>query len=416
MDSLAHIELPSNKRIALRVKPAAERALRQGHPWLFEQSIRRQSRGGRSGDLAVVFDAKDRFLAIGLYDPDSPIRVRVLHHGLPAKIDAAWFQAKLRQAFARRMPLRDAATTGYRLLHGENDGLPGIVLDRYGDSGVVRLDTAAWLPHLDQVLTEVLALMPLDRLVLKLSRRLQDGSGAPHGLQDGQVLVGAPPARPVLFSENGLRFEVDLLRGQKTGFFLDQRDNRAMLETLISQDDQLRQVLNIFAYTGAFSVYAARAGASHLTNIDASEAALDAAARNLALNRDQWALPDVKHEAICGDAFATLEDLSAAGKHFDVVIIDPPSFANKNAQVARARHAYHRLAKLGLVLLRQQGLLLMSSCSSRIAAGEFFDLVTHAAGEAGRPLLEIARSGHPLDHPIGFPEGAYLKCLFARTH
>ncbi|MGD8586707.1 MAG: class I SAM-dependent rRNA methyltransferase [Chloroflexota bacterium] len=415
MDSLAHIAAPTGKRIALGVKPAAERALRQGHPWLFDHSIRRQSRNGRPGDLAVVFDAKDRFLAIGLYDPDSPIRVRVLHHGQPMTVDAKWFRARLSQAFARRNPLLDGGTTGYRLLHGENDGLPGIVLDRYGDSGVVRLDTAAWVPHLDQVLSEALALAPLKNLVLRLSRRLQNHPETLHGLQDGQSLFGALPAQPVLFSENGLRFEADLGRGQKTGFFLDQRDNRATLEKLISQDGRLRQVLNVFAYTGAFSVYAARGGASHLTNIDASEVALAGAERNLVLNREQWATPDVNHDAICGDAFSILADLAAAGRLYDVVVIDPPSFANKQAQVPAAKSAYRHLVHLGLAVLRPNGLLVMSSCSSRIEAGDYFDLITRAAGEAGRPLLEVARSGHPIDHPIGFPEGAYLKCLFART-
>jgi 23S rRNA (cytosine1962-C5)-methyltransferase len=415
MDYLAHIDVPTGKRIALRVKPAAERALRQGHPWLFDHSIRRQSHDGRPGDLAVVFDAKDRFLAIGLYDPDSPIRVRVLHSGPPATIDAGWFRARLSQAFAGRKSLLDTATTGYRLLHGENDGLPGLVLDRYGDFGVVRLDTAAWLPYLAQVMAEALALVPLQGLVLRLSRRLQDRPESLHGLQDGQLLAGTMPDQPVLFSENGLHFEADLVRGQKTGFFLDQRDNRAMLEKLIGQDSRLRRVLNTFAYTGAFGVYAARAGAKQLTNVDASEAALDAAERNLARNRDQWASPGISHNAICGDAFAVLEDLSARGRVFDVVVIDPPSFATKSAQVDGARSAYRRLVQLGLVVLRPQGLLVMSSCSSRIPAGDFFDLLTRAAVEAGRPLLEVARSGHPLDHPIGFPEGAYLKCLFARA-
>ncbi len=415
MDSLAHIEAPTNKRIAVHVKPAAERALRQGHPWLFDRSIRSQSREGNSGELAVIFDARDRFLAIGLYDSDSPIRVRILHHGQPAQIDAAWFRSKLSQAFARRSSLLNTATTGYRLLHGENDGLPGIVLDRYGDSGVVRLDTAAWLPYLAQVLTQVLALAPFERLVLRLSRRAQDRPENLHGLQDGQMLMGELTGRPVLFKENGLRFEADLVRGQKTGFFLDQRDNRGRLESLISQDSRIRLLLNTFAYTGGFSVYAARAGASHITDVDASEAALAAAARNLALNRDQWALSDVSHDAICGDAFAVLEDLSSAGKQYDAVVIDPPSFASRNEQVPRALGAYRRLAKLGLALLRPRGLFVMSSCSSRIEAGDFYDLVSQVARETGRPLKEIARSGHPLDHPIGFPEGAYLKCLFGRT-
>jgi 23S rRNA (cytosine1962-C5)-methyltransferase len=311
--------------------------------------------------------------------------------------------------------LFDSTTTGYRLLHGENDGLPGLVLDRYGDSGVIRLDTAAWVPYLDRVLTETLALVPLKHLILRLSRRLQNLPETLHGLRDGQRLVGALPGQPVLFRENGLQFEADLERGQKTGFFLDQRDNRAMLEKLIGPDGRFPRVLNTFAYTGAFSVYAARAGASQLTNIDVGEAALAGAKRNLTLNQDQWSTRDVNFEAICGDAFVALQNLAEAGRRFDAVVIDPPSFASKKAQVGRAWSAYRRLARLGLAVLRPGGLLVMSSCSSRIQAGDFFDLVTQTASAAGRPLSEITRTTHPPDHPIGFPEGAYLKCLFARA-
>ncbi|MGD2078727.1 MAG: class I SAM-dependent methyltransferase, partial [Chloroflexota bacterium] len=267
MESLSSVPAPGGKRIAVRVKPAAERALRRGHPWLFDDSIRRLSHDGAPGDLAVIFDARDRFLAIGLYDPDSPIRVRILHQGEPATIDSGWYADRLRRAFARRASLDNAKTTGYRLVHGENDGLPGLVLDRYGNSGVVRLDTAAWLPHLNSVLTEALALEPLERLVLRLSRRVKSNQDRLHGLHDGQLLKGKPSSRPIIFYENGLRFEVNLIRGQKTGFFLDQRENRAKVEQLIGQDRSLQRVLNTFSYTGGFSVYAARAGAIHLTNV-----------------------------------------------------------------------------------------------------------------------------------------------------
>ncbi|UCG24803.1 MAG: 23S rRNA (cytosine(2499)-C(5))-methyltransferase, partial [Chloroflexota bacterium] len=135
MESLAHIPPPAERRIAVRVKPAAEKAIRRGHPWLFDDSIRRQSYQGRAGDLAVIFDGRDRFLAVGLYDPESPIRIRVLHHGRPATIDAGWFRERMAAAFDLRRNLFDSSTTGYRLLHGENDGLPGLVIDRYGDAG-----------------------------------------------------------------------------------------------------------------------------------------------------------------------------------------------------------------------------------------------------------------------------------------
>ena len=415
MEALAHIIPPGERRIALRVKPAAERALRQSHPWIFDSSIRRQSHEGRAGDLAVIFDSRDRFLAVGLFDPDSPIRVRVLHHGRPLTIDADWFRDQMAAAFSLRSKLFDANTTGYRLLHGENDGLPGLVIDRYGEECAVRLDTAAWVPHLPQILPLVLELAPLTRITLRLSRRMQASPATLQGLEDGQRLFGPPGEGPVTFKENGLAFEADLVRGQKTGFFLDQRDNRLRLETLINQDGSLRRVLNVFAYTGAFAVYAARGGADRLTNVDASEAALTVAKRNLLLNKEQWATRSTRHEAFGGDAFGIMHMLGDEGRVFDAIAVDPPSFARSRHEQGQAKWAYRRLAQLALRLLRPQGLLLMASCSSRVDREAFFALINRAATEAGRPLAEVARTGHPADHPIGFPEGAYLKCLFARA-
>jgi 23S rRNA (cytosine1962-C5)-methyltransferase len=415
MESLATIPPISDKRIAIRVKPAAERALRRGHPWIFDHSIRRQSHEGMSGDLAVVFDAKDRFLAIGFYDPDSPIRVRILQHNQPATIDGNWFRTRLARAFEKRRHFLGTDTTGYRLVHGENDGLPGFVLDRYADSGVVRLDTTAWLPHLDLILTRTLELLPLQRLVLRLSRKIQALPTSLFGLQDGQLLFGTMPEQALIFSENGLKFEADLVYGQKTGFFLDQRENRSTLENMMKDDGRLKSVLNVFAYSGGFSVYAARARAEQVTNIDSSQEALAAAVRNLNLNQDQWGATAVKNESIRGDAFTVLDEMSRSNRRFDVVVIDPPSFAKSTQQVRRAERAYLKLTSSGLSLLNSRGLMVMSSCSSRIDATTFFNLVNKAANESGRPLKEIARTSHPSDHPIGFPEGAYLKCLFARA-
>lgn len=415
MESLAHIPPPAERRIAVRVKPAAEKAIRRGHPWLFDDSIRRQSYQGRAGDLAVIFDGRDRFLAVGLYDPESPIRIRVLHHGRPATIDAGWFRERLAAAFDLRRNLFDSSTTGYRLLHGENDGLPGLVIDRYGDAGAIRLDTAAWTPHLPQVLPIVMELVPFERLVLRLSRKIQASPATLYGLRDGQGLFGPPAERPVIFKENGLAFEADLARGQKTGFFLDQRDNRSRLESLIGREDGLRRILNVFAYTGAFAVYATRGGADQLTNVDASEAALAGAERNLLLNKEQWATRKTRHEAIAGDAFAVMQALADERRVFDAIIVDPPSFARNREEIGRAKGAYRRLIQLALALLRPHGLLLMASCSGRIKSEPFFALVNQAAKEVGRPLIEVDRTGHPADHPIGFPEGAYLKCLFARA-
>ncbi len=406
---LAALPVPSEKRIALRVSPAAERAIRKGHPWLFDKAIRQQSHDGRPGDLAVIFDRKGRFLAIGLYAPASPIRVRVLAQGQPTTIDADWFLYKLETAAEQRQPLLQSNTTGYRLVHGENDGLPGLVIDRYGETIVLKLYTTAWVPHLPDLLRGLTAVTQPKRVVLRLSRFVQSQTDALFGLADGQLLLGQPLRNGVRFLENGLYFEADVARGQKTGFFLDQRDNRARVEKLA----QGKRVLNVFAYTGGFSLYAARGGAKEVVSLDISQPALANAMRNFKLNRAHEAVAAAEHELLVGDAFLTMKQLIANRRRFEMVIIDPPAFAKRQDEVERAVSAYGRLVRLGLHLLRPDGILVMASCSSRVGAEEFFELVHKTALSAGRPLQEIERTGHALDHPITFPEGAYLKCLFA---
>src|ERR1019366_8883929 len=214
---------PSNlspgARLRLRITAAAETIVRGGHPWLFADSIHELNRAGESGELAVIYDRKDRFLAVGLFDPDSPIRVRILHAGKPQTIDRAWWQARLEQSLARRRDLFDAQTTGYRLIHGESDGWPGLVLDRYDTTLVLKLYTAAWLPRLDEILALIKERIASGRLVLRLSRNIQSVAEKQFHRRDGQVLFGSTPTGQVIFSENGVRFEADVLRGQKTGFF-----------------------------------------------------------------------------------------------------------------------------------------------------------------------------------------------------
>ena len=179
--------------IRLRLTATAETIVRSGHPWLFADSIREQNRAGQTGELAVIYDRNDKFLAVGLFDPDSPIRVRILHAGKPQTIDAAWWQARLEQALARRRDLFDAQTTGYRLIHGESDGWPGLVLDRYDTTLVLKLYTAAWLPRLDEILALFKEKIPCERIVLRLSRNIQPFAEKQFQRHDGQILFGASP-------------------------------------------------------------------------------------------------------------------------------------------------------------------------------------------------------------------------------
>lgn len=409
-DYLATVPKAADQRLALHVSRDGERALRSGHPWLFENSIERQSHTGKPGDLAVAFDHKRRFLAIGLYDPTSPLRLRVLQHGAPATIDQAWFLTQLRAAAQRRAPLLvDGRTTGYRLVHGENDGLPGLVIDRYDQTLVIKLYTTAWLPHLADLLPALTTVQPAERLVLRMSRALQKMPEHLYGLADGMVLAGPLLTGPVIFLENGLRFEADPIHGQKTGFFLDQRENRARVEGLAAG----KRVLNVFAYNGGFSLYAARGGARQVTSLDISRPALAAAERNFALNQHLPTVAAADHQLLVGDAFPLLAQLGAAEQQFDVVIIDPPSFAKQQGETERALAAYAQLARLGLGVLKIGGTIVLASCSSRVSAETFFATVTQAATQVKRPLHIFDQTTHALDHPIGFPEGAYLKCLYA---
>ncbi len=406
---LARIPPPSGRRLALRITPAAQRALRQGHPWLFEQAISDQRQQGQPGDLAVIFDDQRRFLAIGLFDPTSVIRVRILHHGAPAAIGQAWFAAQLAAAAARRADLPAQGTTGYRLVHGENDGLPGLVIDRYDAILVLKLYTAAWIPHLPTVLAALAEVMTAQGVVLRLSRELLRQPALLYGLADGMTIAGHLPNAAVRFRENRLCFEADVLRGQKTGFFFDQRENRAAVAGLAAG----RRTLNVFAYTGGFSLYAASGGAPEVLSLDISAPALAAAARNFELNQQLPAVAAATHTVLAADAFDALAELQKNGQRFDLVIVDPPALAKQEREIEGAMRAYRRLTRLSLDVLAPAGTLVIASCSSRVSAADFFAAVEQTAAEVNRPLRIIARTGHAVDHPIGFAEGAYLKCLFA---
>jgi 23S rRNA (cytosine1962-C5)-methyltransferase len=414
-DPFSNLPSPNSKRIAIRISTPAEHALRQGHPWIFDQAITEQSYAGRPGDLAVIFDNKRRFLAVGLYDPTSPIRVRILQSRQPAAINTDWFKTRLEAAASLRLPLiegpAERATTGYRLVHGENDGFPGLVVDRYARTLVIKLYTPAWIPHLKEFCSALAQVCPADCVILRFSRSMQKQTEFLAGLTSGLTLSGQSPAGPIMFQENGLVFEVDPFLGQKTGFFLDQRENRARVEQL-SRD---KSVLNVFAYTGGFSVYAARGGARQIVSEDISAPVIETAIRNMAHNRHIATVAAALHETVIEDAFIVLDRMATEKRRYDIVIIDPPMFAQNQAQIAAAISAYQRLTSLGLRVLQPGGVLVQASCSSRVGSETFFNAIHQAAAETNRPLIEIERTAHALDHPIGFKEGAYLKCLFARA-
>ena len=394
-------------QLRLRVTASTETILRAGHPWLFAESIREQNREGKLGELAVIYDRKNKFLALGLFDPDSPIRVRLLHAGKPAIVDRSWWVARLEQSLQRRQTLFDTQTTGYRLIHGENDGWPGLVLDRYDSSLVLKLYTAAWLPRLGEIVDLITGRLRPERLVLRLSRNIQPLVMERFQKADGEILHGTLPVEPVIFLETGLRFEADVLRGQKSGFFLDQRENRRHVEVLARG----REVLNTFSFSGGFSVYAARGGASGVTDLDISNHALASAARNFSLNQSVPAIRSCRHELIQADAF---EWLGQNKRKFDLVILDPPSMAKRQADRAGALHGYQRLVCSAIEHLRPGGVLVACSCSAHVREEEFFELVQNAAAISRRHFETVQTTGQPPDHAATFKEGEYLKAIYLR--
>jgi 23S rRNA (cytosine1962-C5)-methyltransferase len=397
----------SKTTLRLRITAAAETIVRSGHPWLFADSIQEANRAGQTGELAVVYDRKDKFLAVGLFDPDSPIRVRILHAGKPQTIDAAWWQTRLAQALTRREKLFDAQTNGFRLIHGESDGWPGLVLDRYDSTLALKIYTAAWLPRLEEILARFQGIISSERIVLRLSRNIQSFAAKRFQLRDGQVLFGSLPDAPVIFSEQGIRFEADVLRGQKTGFFLDQRENRAELEKLAPG----RTVLNAFSFSGGFSVYAARGGATSVTDLDISAHALASAKRNFALNQNFPGVAACRHETVQADTFEWLEKSPAK---FDLMVLDPPSLAKRAAEREGAIHAYERLNALGIARLERDGILVAGSCSAQVPAVDFFNAVRSAARKSGRTFSELKTLQHPPDHPATFKEAEYLKVIYLK--
>ncbi len=420
---------PSRPRLRLRLTGAAEAAVRAGHPWVYSDKVRDPSRDGIQGELAVVYDRNDRFLALGLYDPGSPLAIRILHKGAPVSLDAPWWAARLDAALQRRLPVASPQTTGYRILNGESDGFPGLVLDRYGDCLVLKAYTPSWLgslggsspataaqsmapsmapplPGLNLVELLQARLQPA-RIVLRLSRNIA-ASAESLGLADGQNLLGTDTSHSVVFHEDGIAFDSDVVRGQKTGFFLDQRGNRREVGRMASG----ASILNVFSFSGGFSVHAARGGAREVTDLDISPHALATARRNMALNIRHPAVARARHHQVHADAFPWLE--KAPRGAWDIVILDPPSFAKREQERLGAIEAYQRLARLGAPCVAPGGCLLAASCSAHVSTDEFLSATRHALRASGLEWTEERIAGHEPDHPADFPEARYLKALYVR--
>ncbi|MCH2020889.1 MAG: class I SAM-dependent rRNA methyltransferase [Saprospiraceae bacterium] len=391
----------SIKRIAIKLKPAAQRMVKKGHPWVFEGAITKQSSSGNSGDLAIIYDnKKNKFLACGLYDPDSPIRIKVLQFHTSANIDTLWFAKKIKSAFLIRQDLLKTDTNSYRLIYGENDGMPGFIADVYNNVIVIKLYSSIWFPYLKFIIPHLVSISHCKTVVIRLSRSLQI-QDINNDFYDGQVIYGKLKNEEVIFREHGLSFSANVIYGHKTGFFLDHRHNRYKIGNL----SKGKKVLDVFAYAGGFSVHALANGAKEVVSIDISAKALEMAKINAGLNPHSGI-----HKTMGIDAFKGIEKLAQNNTLFDIVIIDPPSFAKKENEIKGALNSYKRLVTLGLKIVKKGGLLVLASCSSRIRSEVFFEIIETSLNAAGSDFKLLEKTFHDIDHPISFDEGAYLKC------
>lgn len=389
------------KRLATKLNANGERFVLQGHPWLFSDNITKINDEAKSGDLAIIFGKnKNKVIGLGLYDGNSPIRIKMLHSGnTGATINTAFFNTKIEEAFAKRETLLQTNTNSYRLLFGENDGFPGLIADVYAHVLVVKIYSEIWLPYLESILKSLQTVSNVETIVIRLSRSMEQSKL--HKLQNGEVVYGILENEVVAFIEHDVNFSANVIKGHKTGYFLDHRANRKQ----VGEWSKGKTVLDVFSYAGGFSVHALANGAKEVTSLDISKQALEIAVLNGKLNPYSGT-----HKTIADDAFAAMKQMIKDKQTFDVVIIDPPSFAKQQSEIELAKKKYAQLAQLGVKLTAKKGLLVLASCSSRVLADVFFDINTHVLNESSRTSECILKTYHDSDHPIGFPEGAYLKC------
>ncbi len=392
---------------AITLKAGREKSLVRRHPWVFSGAVERVDGTPAMGDTLPVRDADGTFLAWAAYNPASQITARVGSWREEDAIDTNFFRRKIAAALAARSALRlDAASSGMRLIHAESDGLPGLIVDRYGDVLVLQIGSAGAERWRDSI---VAILQELCNPACIYERSDSDSRGL-EGLEvRNGVLRGALPDR-VEVVEHGLRFAVDVVEGQKTGLYLDQRDNRALTGTLARDKD----VLNCFCYTGGFSLYALRGGAKSVLSIDASGDALRIAQDNLIRN----GLDSTHTEWQEADVFQALRKLRDQGRTFDFIILDPPKFAPTAAFAEKAARGYKDINLLGFKLLRPGGLLATYSCSGGISEDLFQKIIAGAALDAGVDAQIVHKLHACADHPVllSFPEGAYLKGLVLRVN
>ncbi|HEY4743890.1 MAG TPA: class I SAM-dependent rRNA methyltransferase [Desulfuromonadaceae bacterium] len=386
------------------VGPETVRMLELGHPWVVADGYTRRWPAGKAGQVVALCDGQGRFLASALLDPQERIVARVLGRER-VRLERPWLTNRLQAAIELRRQHADLGDTdAYRLVNGEGDGLPGLTVDRYADYLMVQLYTPAWRPHLalvTQVLQELLA--PVGIYEKSRPRQTRELEAVSDNKSYGRLLAGRAAPQRLEVRENGLTFLVSLEQGLNTGLFLDQRRNRRDLMSRVRD----KRVLNLFAYTGAFSVAAAAAGASLVTGVDASPGYTDWARANFGANR----INPKRHEFVVGDCLAVLDELAQARRGYDICLMDPPSFSTTAKSRFTTRGGTSDLVAKALPLLTAGGLLIASSNHQKVDVAEYLKELRRGALQAGCDLRVIALFGQPEDfpYPVTFPEGRYLK-------
>lgn len=390
-----------NKQARIILKRGRSRSLKNRHPWLFSGGVERIEGAFQPGDIVSVFDSENHFLGKGFINPNSQIRVRLLTFR-DEEIDSAFFQRQIEHSLRLREMFIPPQTTAYRLVHSEGDFLPGLIVDRYNDLLVTQFNTLGMFRIKENIVAILQELLHPQTIVEKS----EASALREEGLKPVKEILHGDAPGIVTIEENGIKFLVDIMEGQKTGFFLDQRDNRRITGNLAAG----KKVLNCFSYTGSFSIYAALNGATTTTSLDSSEPALSLAQQNFPLN----GLDATAHQFVAGNAFEFLREMQDT---YDIIILDPPAFVKHKKDVEKGARGYKDINRLAIKQVQNGGLVLTCSCSSFVGWDLFRKIIFSAAQEARRSVQILARPGQPPDHPINIyhPEGEYLKTFLLRV-
>lgn len=386
------------------LQPGREKSLLRRHPWIFTSAIARHTGKLHSGDTVDIESATGTWLGRGAWSPASSIRVRVWSFDANEVIDNAFFLRRIESALTARAPLA-ALTNAYRIIAGESDGLPGLTIDMYDQVLVCQLLSAGVERHRDKIVWALRKLFPEHAILERSDVQIREKEGLPLVTQPLHGTV--PPT--VRIHENGHQFDVDVLTGHKTGFYLDQRGNRRAIAAHAAG----RKVLNCFSYTGSMAVYCLAAGAEHVVNMDSSDAALALATAHLEIN----GLDTQNCEAHQADVFSALRKFRAEGRRFDMIILDPPKFVDNKQHLTQACRGYKDINLLAMQLLAPDGILATFSCSGLLPEDLFHKVVADAALDAGRTVQYLEKLSQDSDHLVlsSYPEGYYLKGLICRV-